>query len=205
MFLEALLVSLLASAAPSPTGAPPRAAVEGEGSAADARPDHRNLSLHFIGWSENSSEYAFQINDERYLKGERVDAFATLYVKKLVAKGKSENVVLNEPVKQYLVRQGFARHELETEKIDQMTTRFKLGERRYLEFKLLLKAELGWRLSMFDGDGSVVIQEGVLEEPFTNVVPKIFPAPDKRKLVLLIKASTTYRTRDHLKLIRLDL
>jgi len=181
------------------------AAAAATAAADQTKPDHRDLELKFIGWSENSSEYAFQITDDRYLEGERLDTKDMFYVKKLVAKAKSENVVLREPVKTYLVRQGFARRELETEKIDQMTTRFKLGERRHLDFTLILKAELGWRLSMFDGDGSVVIQEGVLEEPFTTVEPKIYPAPDKRKLILLIKASTTYRTRDHLKLIRLDL
>ena len=196
--------TLLALAAPAPDQPPPAsppAAVDDS----PGKADHRNLALSFIGWSQNSAEYAYQINDERFLKGARLDAVDTLYVKKLVAKGESENVVLTEPVKQYLVRQGFARHELESEKVDQMTTRFKLGERRHLDFTLILKAELGWRLSLFDGDGSVVIQEGVLEEPFTDVTPRIYPAPDKRKMVLLIKCSTLYRTRDHLKLIRLDL
>lgn len=205
MLYEAALLSLLMLVPPDPP-VPAQARQGGESVAdASAKPDHRNLSLRFIGWSSNSSEYAYQISDERFLKGERLDAADTSYVKRLVAKGKSENVVLAEPVKQYLVRQGFARREVETEKIDQMTTRFKLGERRHLDFTLLLKSDLGWRLSMFDGDGSVVIQEGVFEEPFTVVEPRIYPSPDNRKLVLLIKASTTYRTRDHLKLIRLDL
>lgn len=204
-----LTLTLLGAPEEAPAGRSPvgrvEAAAASSAAAEKTKPDHRNLALRFIGWSDNSSEYAFQITDERYLKGEHLATQDMFYVKKLVAKGRSENVVLHEPVKQYLVRQGFARTELETEKLDQMTTRFKLGERRHLDFTLILKAELGWRLSMFDGDGSVVVQEGVLEEPFTDVEPKIYPAPDKRKLILLIKASATYRTRDHLKLIRLDL
>jgi hypothetical protein len=191
-----LATVLLSLALLTPPGAP---------TATPTKPDHRDLELRFIGWSEDASEYSFQITDDRFLKGEHLDTADTLYVKKLVAKAKSENVVLNEPVKQYLVRRGFARHELEAEKQDQMTTRFKLGERRHLDFTLILKEDLGWRLSMFDGDGSVVILEDKLEEPFTTVEPKIYPSPDNRKLILLIKASTTYRTRDHLKLIRLDL
>jgi len=200
-----LLIAFALTLGQAPTTAP-RAPATGEApvakGAAAADYDHRDLEIRFIGWSEASDQYAFVIQDRRYRQGALVDQRETTYVKKLVARARSEEIVIHEPVRQYLVRMGFARHEAEAEVVDPTTTRFPMGERRYYTFSLLPKEKLGWRFSLFEGEGAVVVQEGELEDVFPTVRPRLYLSPDGRKMVLLIKASAPYRTRDVLRLIR---
>lgn len=189
---------VLAGKAPTTKVGGARAGASGE----QARSwDHRDLRLGFIGWSAGGDEYGFSIKEDRYAPDGEVTTKRFIHIRKIVARGRSEDVVLKTPVKHYLVNKGYTKEVLKSKRLDEMTTRFPLGPRRHLTFHLLLGKTLSWQLSIFDGEHSYVLKRGTLTDVFTTVEPLIFPSPDKRKFILLIRASSPYRIRDKLELI----
>jgi hypothetical protein len=167
--------------------------------------EQQHVAVSFLGWSPKSNEYAFTRSVKTFVQGTHTDTRELHYVHRVLSGTQFENRQLELPIRHYLVNEGFERSGLRAERVDHLETRFSLGPRRYIAFKLILSEGLGYQLSLFDGNGAVLLDEGRFRDVHTDVSAEIFPSPDRRKLIFVIKAGSVYARRDRIKLLRVTL
>jgi hypothetical protein len=202
LILAACLAAQPVPDKPTPSQ-PPAARVSPK--AGEAKAEHQDVRLRFLGWSANSDEYAWLRVTERSTDGEVQAAEQTFYVRKLVAKGGTEAVTVTGSVLAHLKDRGYSKKAVPVARVSDMETRLEIGERTYLKFELVIGQGLGYRLSLFKGDSSEVLEEKQLEEAYTTVEPTLYVAPDGRRFVLLLHCATPYRTRDRIQYLPLSL
>lgn len=194
MMAALLLYLLVTIAAPPPPDTVP----------AESRQE-QHVSLSFLGWSPKSNEYAFTRTVKTFVAGAQTDTSELHYVHRVLSGTQFENRQLDIPIRHYLVNEGFERSGLTAQRIDHLETRFELGPRRHIAFKLILGEGLGYELSQFAGNGAVLLDKGSFREVHTDVTAEIYPSPDHRKIVFIIKAGSVYTRHDRIKLLRVTL